>query len=118
MSGRARIRIARRRKEKVDGAAALGWQMRAAGLAPVSEFRFHPTRMWRSDYAFPDAKLLIEFEGGIWTGGAHVRGKHFESDCEKYNAAALLGYRVLRFSIDMVKSGRALQAIEQALNVS
>lgn len=103
------------RRRKVDGPTLLAFQMEAVKLWPVREFRFHETRRWRSDFAFPEQKVLIEFEGGVYTNGAHVRGKHFESDCEKYNAAALLGYRVLRFTIDMVTSGYALQTIEQAL---
>ncbi len=68
------------------------------GLDIVREFRFHPTRMWRSDYALPDKKILIEIEGGAWSGGRHTRGKGFIADMEKYNAAAMLGYRILRYT--------------------
>lgn len=31
----------------------------------VKEYRFHPHRRWRADYALPDAKVLIELEGGL-----------------------------------------------------
>ena len=75
------------------------------GEKPVPEFRFHPTRKWRFDFAYPEKKIAIEIEGGVWTGGAHTRGKHFESDCEKYNAATLLGWRALRFTGGMVERG-------------
>lgn len=126
MTGRPRIQLARRKAQRVDGAALLGFQMRAAGLNPVAEFRFSPDRHWRSDYAFPepDKMLLIEFEGVTYFGknkdgsmrlGRHQSAKGYVRDIEKYNAAALLGYRVLRFSADMVTSGRALQTIEEAL---
>ena len=81
----------------------------------VREFKFHSTRRWKADFAWPDVKLLAEVEGGIWNGGAHVRGKHYESDCEKYNEAALLGYRVIRVSSGHIKSGQALKWIEAAL---
>lgn len=63
----------------------------------VSEFRFHPSRKWRADFAIPSAKLLVEVDGGVWSGGRHTRGAGFVGDCEKLNAAACLGYRVLRF---------------------
>lgn len=68
-------------------------------LAPdaVSEFKFHPDRRWRADFAIPSAKLLVEVDGGIWSGGRHTRGGGFIGDMEKLNAAACLGYRVLRF---------------------
>jgi len=87
--------------------------MKAVGLSPEREFRFHPTRKWRSDFAFPDKMLLVEFEGGVYTQGRHTRGAGFEGDCEKYNAAALLGYVVMRFTAKHVKGGTAIVTIEQ-----
>jgi very-short-patch-repair endonuclease len=69
---------------------------------PQEEYRFHPKRMWRFDFAFPDKKIAIECEGGIWTEGAHTRGKHFISDAEKYNEAAMLGWCVLRYTTNTV----------------
>lgn len=70
-------------------------------------------RRWRSDFRI--GKLLIEVEGGGWIKGRHTRGAGFEQDMEKYNAAALLGYTVLRFSPAMIDSGKALQTIEKML---
>lgn len=87
--------------------------MKAVGLSPVREFRFHPVRQWRADFAFPDKMLLVEFEGGVFAAGRHTRGAGFVADCEKYNAAALLGYHVLRFTDKHVRNGEALVAIEQ-----
>ena len=88
----------------------------AAGLPePVEEFRFDPVRKWRFDYAWPERMLALEIEGGTWTGGRHVRGKGYERDCEKYNAAALLGWKVLRVTTAMMSDGRALACLETAL---
>jgi hypothetical protein len=87
----------------------------AAGLPkPVSEYRFHPERRWRFDYAWPDLRIALEVEGGTWTKGRHVRGKGYEMDCEKYNTATLAGWRVLRVTTDMLNDGRALTLLEQA----
>ncbi len=70
---------------------------KAHGLPePVAEHRFHPTRRWRFDYAWPDHRVALEVEGGIWSGGRHTRGAGYLGDLEKYNAATLLGWRVLR----------------------
>jgi len=69
---------------------------------PAAEYRFHPTRRWRFDYAYPDAKVAVELEGGTWVNGRHTRGGGFEKDAEKYNAAVLLGWRVLRFTRGML----------------
>jgi very-short-patch-repair endonuclease len=79
------------------------------------EFRFAPPRKWRADFAFVAQKLLVEIEGGIWTGGRHTRGSGFEKDVEKYNAATVLGFRVLRFTGSMVKSGVAIETVIAAL---
>ena len=63
---------------------------------PVSELRFHETRRWRFDYAWPKHRVALEVEGGVWTGGRHTSGIGFVKDMDKYNNAALLGWRVLR----------------------
>jgi very-short-patch-repair endonuclease len=74
---------------------------RAAGLpAPVAEYRFHPARKWRFDYAWPDHKLAVEIDGGVWAQGRHTRGAGFIADQQKTNAAALLGFFVLRYTPD------------------
>lgn len=95
----------------------LAYQIRLTGLPdPVREYKFHPDRRFRTDFAWPSKKLLVEVEGGIWMKkGRHTSGKGYESDCTKYNEATLLGYRVLRFTGNMVKSGTAITQIEEAL---
>jgi len=74
---------------------------KAAGLPiPIPEYEFHPTRKFRFDYAIPQWRIGIEVEGGIWMqgGGAHSHPSNIERDIEKYNAAAIQGWRVLRYA--------------------
>jgi len=112
-----------------------------AGLpTPETEYRFHPTRRWRFDMAFPDEKVALEVEGGIYSrpvkcnhchqqvtkmtksgrnviireGGRHATGKGIEGDAEKYNEAAILGWKVLRFTSRMIEDGRAIETICKA----
>jgi very-short-patch-repair endonuclease len=86
----------------------------AGGLpAPEREHRFHKTRKWRFDFAWPEHKIAAEAEGGIWTGGRHSRGLQFEKDCEKYNTATLEGWRVFRFTNNMIASGYAVGILEE-----
>ena len=71
--------------------------------APIPEFRFHPSRKWRFDFAFADKKIAVEVEGNAWNvrgGGRHMQ----DGDLEKYNQAALLGWRVFRFSPAMLEN--------------
>jgi very-short-patch-repair endonuclease len=97
----------------------LALQIRAAKLPePEREYQFHPTRRWRADFAWPVHKLLVEVQGGIWTGGKHNRGAGMEVDMEKHNEALIGGWRVFQFSASTIKSGRALQYLELVLNAN
>jgi very-short-patch-repair endonuclease len=78
------------------------------------EFAFHPVRQWRFDFALPARRVAIEVEGGVHMIGRHQRFEGFTEDCRKYNAAALAGWRVLRFTPAMVESGEAAEMIAQA----
>lgn len=60
------------------------------------EFKFHPTRRWRADFAHHASQTLIEVEGGIHSYGRHNRASGFIKDAEKYLEANLLGWRVIR----------------------
>ena len=82
--------------------------------APVREHRFHPGRNWRMDFAWPEYRVAVEVEGGVWGMGRHNRPRGFIADTEKYNAAAELGWIVLRFPGQAIKSGKA---IEQTLGM-
>lgn len=66
----------------------------------VREYRFHPTRRFRFDYALPEYKIAIEIEGGVWIKGRHTRGAGYQRDLIKYNLATTLGWRVLRYTPD------------------
>lgn len=79
------------------------------------EWRFHATRKWRLDFAWPSRLIALEVEGGTWVGGRHNQPASFARDCEKYNEAAILGWRVLRMTTNMVRTAEALAAIERAL---
>lgn len=82
--------------EAVTDSLFLALCKRAKLPRPVAEFRFAPPRRWRFDYAWPADRVALEVEGGVWTQGRHTRGSGFVKDMEKYNAAAALGWRVLR----------------------
>lgn len=69
------------------------------GVAPpVGEYLFAHPRKWRFDFAWPDQKVALEVDGGIWIkgGGRHTRGSGWLKDTEKLNTAASLGWRLLR----------------------
>ncbi len=95
---------------------ALAFALRINNLdATEREYRFHPKRKWRVDFAWPEAMLALEVEGGSWNGGRHTRGKGFIADCEKYNEAALMGWRVLRVTGQHIADGTAVDWVRRAL---
>jgi len=97
------------------GEEAFALHCRVEKLNPEREFRFYPERKWRFDFCFPAQLIGIEIEGGTWTGGRHNRGAGFEKDAEKYNQAAKMGYRILRYSTQMVLNGDAINDILELL---
>lgn len=83
----------------------LGWNLpywaNEKGLVLEEEFKFHPERGWRFDWAIASRKIAVEFEGGIYRphegqAGAHSTAALFTKDTEKYNWATVLGWRVIR----------------------
>jgi very-short-patch-repair endonuclease len=78
------------------------WVLPQLAVQPEQQHRFYPPRRWRFDYAWPAQRLAVEVDGGQWSprGGRH----NTDGDREKLNAAAELGWRVLRYSGTMLKS--------------
>ncbi len=79
------------------------------------EYKFHPTRRWRFDYAIPEHKIALEVEGGVWTGGRHTSPKGFLNDMEKYNTATMMGWRVLRTTPKELYSNATMDMIKAAI---
>lgn len=94
----------------------LAFQLRACKLKFEREFRFHTTRRWRFDFAWPEKLIACEIDGGSWKPhGGHSTGAGFQNDRDKDDAALRLGWRVYRCTPAMVKRGQALETIIQLL---
>lgn len=100
-------------RQPSEGETVLVTHLKACKISFEQEYKFHPDRKWRADFLITGKKILIEVEGGIWSGGRHTRGKGYIGDMEKYNSAAMMGFTVLRFSTEQVKAGVAIKQIEQ-----
>lgn len=100
-------------RQPSEGETVLATHLKACKISFEQEYKFHPERKWRADFLITGTKILIEVEGGIWSGGRHTRGKGYIGDMEKYNFAAMMGFTVLRFSTEQVKAGVAIKQIEQ-----
>ncbi len=109
-------RLVKGQRVQSVGEVTLATHLRGCKINFEQEYKFHPDRKWRADFFITGTNILIEVEGGIWSGGRHTRGKGFIADMEKYNAAAVMGFKVLRFDTQQVKSGLAIKQIENLVN--
>jgi very-short-patch-repair endonuclease len=104
------------------------------GIVAVKEFQFHDTRKFRFDYAIHShegkiVKLAIECDGGSFAkrtykdksgttittvGGRHNSGVGKLKDDEKFNLAAVMGWRVLRVTPQTLMSLSTFEMIIQS----
>jgi very-short-patch-repair endonuclease len=103
------------KKSKLE--ETLAFQMRAVGIDYDREVRFHSTRRWRFDFGIKKLRIGIECEGltNPKMKSRHTTNSGFREDCVKYNAAAIEGWFVLRFTWDTIRNGQALVMIEKMI---
>lgn len=64
----------------------------------VTEMKFDEVRRFRFDWAIPDMKLAIEYEGIFSKKSRHTTVSGYSTDVEKYNLATTQGWSVLRYT--------------------
>ncbi len=105
-------------KREFDRAEVFLRALEVRGLPrPEREWKFDAKRRWRFDYAWPEKMVALEVEGGVWTGGRHTRGAGFLKDIEKYNRAAVLGWRLLRVTPDKLVSFGTFEMLREILGL-
>lgn len=93
-------------------------QWKADGMPPLErEYRFHPVRRYRFDFALPAHMLAIEIDGGIFGKGGHSTPLGITRDMEKGNLAVMCGWSVLRFTPAQVACGQAIEMVKKWLSV-
>lgn len=65
-----------------------------------SEFRFDKVRGFRFDWAIPEFKIALEYEGIFSETSGHTTLTGYKKDVVKYNLATKLGWRILRYTAD------------------
>jgi very-short-patch-repair endonuclease len=78
---------------------------------PTREYRFHDTRKWRLDFAWPDYKLAVEIDGGVH-GIREKRGR----DAEKSRALNDAEWRVQRYTSEDIRD-MPVQVIEEVARI-
>lgn len=88
-------------KARPEGVRYIEMILKIKKIEFVTELKFHEKRRFRFDFAIPAEKIAIEYEGiSVGKGGKsrHTSITGYTRDCEKYNLAAVDGWRVLRFT--------------------
>lgn len=103
---------------KSDLEAALVKQLEWFGApAPTPQYRAIGARRWKWDLAYPDRNLLIEIDGGLYTGGRHQRPGRWgaDNDAEKQSTAAAFGWVTMRFTPELIKNQLGAELVCQYL---
>ena len=76
------------------------WVFDREGLIPgyVEELQFSQERKFRFDWAIPELMIAIEYEGIFSKKSGHTTINGYTKDCDKYNLAALEGWKILRYT--------------------
>lgn len=75
----------------------MGWcHLRTIQLQ--EEYKFHPLRKWRFDWAIEARKIAIEYEGLGFKKTGHTESDRYSGNTDKYNAAAVMGWTVFRIT--------------------
>ena len=104
------------KREKTDYKQYLELLFKSLKVEPQREYMFHPTRKWRLDFAFPDRKIAVEYEGMAFKveKSRHTTISGFSNDCEKYNELAIAGWTLVRVNAKLIDSGIAATQIARA----
>ena len=95
------------------------WQLKywceEKGYTLEKELQFAKPRKFRFDFALPEFKIAIEYDGLNSEKSGHTTLVGFTIDTEKINLAISKGWKVLRFTVLNFKT--VLQEVEKNINV-
>lgn len=106
----AALKVGRAVKGKPNvGQILMATHLKELGIEYWEQHRFHQDRKWLLDFYLPEYSIGIEIDG--YFKGRHGAG--WGADNEKSNIATLCGIRMLRFSTQDVKTGKAKDFLDE-----
>ena len=87
--------------------------LKIEGIEVVEEYKFSDTRKFRFDFAIPDKKIGIEYEGIFSGKSRHTTITGYSRDTEKYNLAVAEGWMVLRYTA--MTYGKVIEDLKKLL---
>jgi very-short-patch-repair endonuclease len=106
------------RLEEKDLERALATQIKQHGLPEPKEQFMLPesARKYRWDFAWPQYRLVVEVNGGIWVPSEHSTGTGIKRDYDKNNEGELCGYSQLTFDSGAIDDGSAVLLIQKFMH--
>ncbi len=80
------------------------------------EHRFHPVRRWRFDYAFPQIKVAVDYDGVMFRSVGHNSLEKIIKDMERSNHAQLCGWDIYKANAKTVQNKEFFAIIEEAVS--
>ena len=62
--------------------------------------------------------IVLEVEGGIFIQGRHSRGAGMKGDFDKYNEAAIIGYRIIKVIPTELCSFKTISLLKRILTTN
>jgi len=86
------------------------------GLTLEKEYKYVPGRKFKADGAILELRILIEVDGGIFTGRAHGSISGIKNDMERCNQATLNGWMRFRYTPQQFGKGQPIIDINKFIN--
>lgn len=84
----------------------------------IKEYPFSPDRNYKLDFAYPEASVGIEIQGGLYNNrvGGHSSSAGIIRDMEKSNLAQSLGWVVFHYSASMFDNLEKIIKIQNCIS--
>lgn len=69
-------------------------------------------RKFAYDFCLPEQRVLIEIQGGTFSGGRHTRGYGYSADCEKLRLATFDGWKILWYDSKSINTKEIERLVE------
>lgn len=93
----------------------LFWELEELLIGYERKFQPIHTKNWRFDFHIVKLRLLIEIEGGSWSGGRGGKLANKAWSVDRYDQTEELGYKIERFHPDQINSGYVVNWIQSQL---
>lgn len=94
-------------------------QLKALGITGYQRnVKFIPKRRFEADFYFPELRMVVEVDGGIWLPkSGHTSGEGYQRDRRRDQLALAHGLQTLRFTSEQIRSGEAIDYLMRYLPV-